>query len=96
MISVAYLYVEGVGRRLPSGFEIHWNWVARRDGKKIDGGALTGGDLPEFYVAWPDYSGTKAIIRRMEKIMQAWMAAGEFAVDNLAPKINVSLRQSNG
>lgn len=92
--STAYLHVEGVGHRLRHGYEIHWNWIARRDGKKIDGGALTGGDLPEFYETWPDYRGQTAIVEQMKKIMREWIRAGEFGID-LSPKVSVSLRKSS-
>lgn len=90
----AVLFVEGVGHRLRHGYEIHWNWIAYRDDKKIDGGALTGGDLPEFYETWPDYRGQTAIVEQMKKIMRAWIQAGEFGVD-LSPKVSVSLRKSS-
>jgi len=89
-----YLYVEGVGHRLPHGYEIHWNWIARRDGKKIDGGALTGGDLPEFYETWPDARGVAAIVEQMTKILREWIPSGEFGRD-LSSKVSVSLRKSS-
>jgi hypothetical protein len=92
--SPGYLFVEGVGHRLPRGYEIHWNWIARRDGKKIDGGALTGGDLPEFYETWPDHRGVTTIIAQMKKILREWITSGEFG-QNLAPKVSVSLRKSS-
>jgi hypothetical protein len=91
--SDVYLYVEGVGHRLRHGYEIHWNWIARRDGKKIDGGALTGGDLPEFYETWPDYRGQTTIVGQMKKILREWIRSGEFGVD-LSSKVSVSLRKS--
>lgn len=89
-----YLYVEGVGHRLRNGYEIHWNWIARRDGKQIDGGALTGGDLPEFYETWPDHRGQTAIIEQLKKILREWIRAGEFGTD-LSSKISVSLSKSS-
>ena len=92
--SSTYLYVEGVGHRLRHGYEIHWNWIARRDGKKIDGGALTGGDLPEFYETWPDYDGQTAIVAQVKKILREWIRSGEFGVD-LSPKLSVSLKKSS-
>ena len=91
----AYLFVEGVGHRIRNGYEIHWNWIARRDGVKIDGGALTGGDLPEFYKTWPDIDGVTAIIEKMKKILHEWVQSGEFGVRNLSPKVSVSLRKSS-
>ncbi|HSX23280.1 MAG TPA: hypothetical protein VLE97_10955 [Gaiellaceae bacterium] len=93
---VATLYVEGVGHRLPRGYEIHWNWTARRGGKKVDGGALTGGDIPEFYETWPDSRGQTAIVERMRKILRdEWIGRGEFGTLKLSPKVNVSLRRSS-
>jgi len=90
-----YLFVEGVGHRLPRGYEIHWNWIARRDGKKIDSGALTGGDLPEFYETWPDTRGVMAIVERVEKILrEEWIPSGEFGA-NISSKVSVSLRKSS-
>ncbi len=91
----ATLYVEGVGHRLPHGYEIHWNWAARRGGKKIDGGALTGGNIPEFYETWPDPRGQAAIVDQMKRILRdEWIAPGEFGPLKLSPKVNVSLRKS--
>lgn len=92
--SRTYLYVEGVGHRLRNGYEIHWNWSARRDGKKIDGGALTGGNLPEFFETWPDYRGQTTIVDQMKKILREWIRSGEFGVD-LSSKVSVSLRKSS-
>jgi hypothetical protein len=92
----ATLYVEGVGHRLPRGYEIHWNWTARRGGKKIDGGALTGGDIPEFYETWPDPRGQAAIVQQMTRILRdEWIAAGEFGTLKLSPKVSVTLRKSS-
>lgn len=91
----ADLFVEGVGHRLPRGYEIHWNWSARRDGVKIDGGALTGGNLPEFYETWPDARGEAAIVEQMKKILRdEWIPAGEFGL-SLSPKISVTLKKSS-
>lgn len=90
------LFVEGVGHRLPHGYEIHWNWIARRDGKKVDSGALTGGDLPEFYETWPDIRGVKAIVDQVKKILrEEWIPSGEFGALNSSPKVSVSLRKSS-
>lgn len=92
----ATLYVEGVGHRLPRGYEIHWNWIARHGGKKIDGGALTGGSIPEFYETWPDPRGQSAIVEQMKRILRdEWITSGEFGTLKLSPKINVSLRKSS-
>lgn len=93
----AQLFVEGVGHRLPHGYEIHWNWTARRGGKKIDSGAITGGEsgeIPEFYEAWPDYRGQAAIVAQMKKTLRAWISSGEFGPIDLS-KVNVSLRKSS-
>lgn len=91
----AQLYVEGVGHRLPRGYEIHWNWSARRGGKKIDSGALTGGNIPEFYATWPDPRGQAAIVEQMKRILRdEWIAGGEFGTFKLTPKISVTLRKS--
>lgn len=91
----AILYVEGVGHRLPRGYEVHWSWIARRGGKKVDGGALTGGNIPEFYEAWPDAKGEAAIADQMRRILRdEWIAAGEFGSLKLSPRINVTLRRS--
>ena len=90
------LFVEGVGNRLPRGYEIHWNWIARRDGKKIDSGALTGGDLPEFYATWPDARGETAIVEQVKKILrEEWIPSGEFGALNRSSKVSVSLRKSS-
>jgi len=91
----AHLFVEGVGHRLPHGYEIHWNWVAYRDGKKIDAGALSGGDLPEFYETWPDYDGLTPILKKMKSLMRAWVLSGEFGVRDLSPNARVSIRKSS-
>src|SRR5271168_2519321 len=60
-----HLFVEGVAHRLPRGYEIHWNWTARRGGAKVDSGALTGGDLPEFYETWPNTRGEATIVAQV-------------------------------
>jgi hypothetical protein len=92
----ATLYVDGVGHRVKNGYEIHWLWTARRDGKKIDSGALSGGDIPEFYATWPDARGEVAIIERLNKVLrEEWIATGEFGSLNLSPKIHVTLRKSS-
>jgi hypothetical protein len=91
---MAQLYVEGVGHRLPHGYEVHWTWTARRDGKKIDGGALTGGDLPEFYETWPaaHVQGIVDMVKRM--VREEWIAAGEFGALKLSPDVHVTLTKS--
>ena len=93
--AAAKLYVEGVGHRIMNGYEIHWIWTARRGGKKIDGGALTGGNIPEFYETWPDQRGQTAIVEQMKKLLRdEWIAAGEFGALKLSPKVSVTLRKS--
>jgi len=91
--SPTQLFVEGVGHRLPHGYEIHWNWTARRGGKKIDGGALTGGEITEFYEEWPDYRGQADVVEQMKKTLREWISSGEFGPIDLS-KVNVSLRKS--
>jgi hypothetical protein len=94
--SAAELYVDGVGHRIRNGYEIHWNWVARRDGKKIDGGALTGGNIPEFYATWPDKRGEAAIVEQLKRALREdWIPSGEFGTLKLSPKIHVTLRKSS-
>ena len=93
--SAAQLHVDGVGHRIMNGYEIHWNWTARRDGKKIDGGALTGGNLPEFYRTWPDKQGEAAIVEQMKKVLREEWLPSEFGSLKLSPKVNVTLRKSS-
>jgi len=88
------LYVEGIGHRLPRGYEIHWNWTARQGDKKIDSGALTGGNLPEFYESWPDRREQASIVAEMKSIMRSWISSGEFGPRDLSPTIDVTLRKS--
>jgi hypothetical protein len=91
----ATLYVDGVGHRVKNGYEIHWNWTARRDGKKIDSGALTGGDIPEYYATWPDARGEVAIVEQLNKVLrEEWIASGEFGSLKLSPTIHVTLKKS--
>lgn len=91
----AILYVDGVGHRIQNGYEIHWIWTARRGGKKIDSGALSGGNIPEFYATWPDKRGEAAIVAQMKKLLRdEWIRGGEFGTLKLSPKVNVTLRKS--
>ena len=90
------LHVEGVGHKLPHGYETHWYWTVRRGDKKIDSGVLSGGDISEFYATWPDRREQAAIVERMKKTLRDdWIAGGEFGSLNLSPTVYVTLRKSN-
>lgn len=93
--AAADLFVEGVGHRLPRGYEVHWHWIARRGGVKVDSGALTGGDLPEFYETWPNAREEASIVAQMKKILrEQWIPSGDFGSLKLSPKVSVTLQKS--
>jgi len=93
----AQLYVEGTWWRNLQGYEIHWLWTARRDGKKVESGALSGGDIPDFYETLPDARGQAAIVEELKtQLRDEWIAKGEFGPLKIARTIHVTLEKPSG